>query len=731
MNNFTNEQHPINIEMPVIMRVISENMYSSDIVFVRENVQNAVDAIRIRQSRTSQIVSKEELKIEVRIHTDYIEIEDWGIGMSQKDLIDYYWTLGKSSKKTDEAKNAGCIGQFGIGGFASFGVCSELHIHTSISENDKDKIHSFLYKSDLQNVLPQATYNQSNRITHRGTLVRCIPEHKFDVKTITQYLKLYVRHLPEKVYINGILLSGVPFQDSTITSLDNFTVSKNFDGNLISGYIQNYSDKVTFQATEICIENEKYLLNGEVGLLVNINHKKRQTNQLVGISEDLDENILVYKNNFLISNFIYQKVPLVGKLNLPFVMPIATREGFEEQTNLMLRKVFHAISELLIDYICQHSNLLAKYINLIARHIYDNENIEQIMNLPVTLADSKKATLKQLKDNFHNKQKVYYVLDNANENTNENARTIQYRGSSVVIISTNERPLRYIITNFLQRHCDAQEVPNIVVEKVIPSSEIDGNSRYIITRIEKALDEQRCHQIQVKGCQLSPKDSVVWLDISEKILYVDIFHYDFQSLTQITNYNALDAFVDAFLREYAEDSLAKYRTKIFGKRGKGLVFVVNKDKYQVDLERISPLSLSKGKNSSWNGPTENLIKITSQDFKNMEGLFLRLPEGLVESYNEYISEEHQIEVVSLGKTIFLILYSDIDSSLILNLDLDRHAFNIEDNDGNHGYHQKIDKQHIQQYKKVNSTYVPIPEEFESSLDPKGVKKTIYIGCRAE
>ena len=54
MNNFTNEQHPINIEMPVIMRVISENMYSSDIVFVRENVQNAVDAIRIAESVINQ-----------------------------------------------------------------------------------------------------------------------------------------------------------------------------------------------------------------------------------------------------------------------------------------------------------------------------------------------------------------------------------------------------------------------------------------------------------------------------------------------------------------------------------------------------------------------------------------------------------------------------------------------------------------------------------------------------
>jgi hypothetical protein len=184
------------------------------------------------------------------------------------------------------------------------------------------------------------------------------------------------------------------------------------------------------------------------------------------------------------------------------------------------------------------------------------------------------------------------------------------------------------------------------------------------------------------------------------------------------------------LREYTGEYLAEYRVKMFGKGGKVLALVVNKKRYEVIIEKIYELPLIRAIKSFWNGPTETLIRIISQDFKRMEGLFLRIPNDLVDAYSEYISSEHRIEIAAMGNTIYLMICSDIDRYLILNIDLDRPAFDIEDNNGDHVYNKKMSR-HILHYPKANSTYVPIPKELENSLDPKGIKKTIHIGAKTK
>ncbi|MBA7693888.1 hypothetical protein ES703_102484 [subsurface metagenome] len=46
--------------------------------------------------------------------------------MTESDQRELFWRIGASGKNTPEAKRAGCIGTFGIGGFANFGVCERL-----------------------------------------------------------------------------------------------------------------------------------------------------------------------------------------------------------------------------------------------------------------------------------------------------------------------------------------------------------------------------------------------------------------------------------------------------------------------------------------------------------------------------------------------------------------------------------------------------------------------------
>ena len=148
----------------------------------------------------------DEMKIDVRISPDYIEVEDWGIGMTADEIRQYFWNVGYSSKNTDEARDAEVIGQVGIGGFANFGRCSEVHIYTA--KNNKTGLYSYVKKVDLEHGKGDYFVQSTNELNHQGTLMRFIPlvdssgnKKKFDVNQIRDYLTRYIEFVPEKILL--------------------------------------------------------------------------------------------------------------------------------------------------------------------------------------------------------------------------------------------------------------------------------------------------------------------------------------------------------------------------------------------------------------------------------------------------------------------------------------------------------------------------------------------------
>src|SRR5690348_6602634 len=115
----------VGIDFQQVLAAISRQIYETPLAFLRENVQNAVDAIRIQALR-EKIPSKDDrYLIEIKAEGQECRIRDNGIGMSEDDLRQLFWTIGASGKRNDEARRAGCVGMFGIGGFANLGVCDK------------------------------------------------------------------------------------------------------------------------------------------------------------------------------------------------------------------------------------------------------------------------------------------------------------------------------------------------------------------------------------------------------------------------------------------------------------------------------------------------------------------------------------------------------------------------------------------------------------------------------
>ena len=103
-----------------------------------------------------------------------VQIQDNGIGMTRGDLQNLFWTIGASGKRTPEARDAGCVGMFGIGGFANFGICSALSV-TSQTSDDSIGYETHLSRADIDAAaggIPDVAVTASDAARPRGTVVR-------------------------------------------------------------------------------------------------------------------------------------------------------------------------------------------------------------------------------------------------------------------------------------------------------------------------------------------------------------------------------------------------------------------------------------------------------------------------------------------------------------------------------------------------------------------------------
>ena len=110
-----------------MIRLLGVQLYDTPLAMLRENVQNAYDAILERVGRDE---SFKDGCIRIEVVGDHISIADNGIGMDEQGLQENYWTAGHSGKNNETSRQAGVVGHFGIGALANFGVCSRLEVNT-------------------------------------------------------------------------------------------------------------------------------------------------------------------------------------------------------------------------------------------------------------------------------------------------------------------------------------------------------------------------------------------------------------------------------------------------------------------------------------------------------------------------------------------------------------------------------------------------------------------------
>jgi len=143
MSTATPQKFEFQAEIKQLLDIVIHSLYTEKEIFVRELVSNASDALeKLRHLQlTEKDIHDDNLPLEINITTDdkakTVTIQDFGVGMTQAELIENLGTIAHSGSKAflkalgeGGAKNANLIGQFGVGFYSAFMAAKSVKVFT-------------------------------------------------------------------------------------------------------------------------------------------------------------------------------------------------------------------------------------------------------------------------------------------------------------------------------------------------------------------------------------------------------------------------------------------------------------------------------------------------------------------------------------------------------------------------------------------------------------------------
>ena len=119
------------VDLSGMVDLLSRHLYSGPQVYLRELIQNGVDAVTAR--RTLEAGAPEQIRITSGVDAagrETLEVVDTGVGLTAAQATELLATIGRSSKRDADfgLGRAEFIGQFGIGMLAAFMVADRIEV---------------------------------------------------------------------------------------------------------------------------------------------------------------------------------------------------------------------------------------------------------------------------------------------------------------------------------------------------------------------------------------------------------------------------------------------------------------------------------------------------------------------------------------------------------------------------------------------------------------------------
>jgi molecular chaperone HtpG len=193
---------PFQIEAQRVIQLLAKQIYQSPLALLRENTQNAFDAVRQRMA-TDNVFSPQ---IDIQVTPDRVTIADNGVGMTPSDLRQHYWTAGSSSKNNDAARAAGVVGTFGIDALT---VETESAITGERTICRAERSTLSLREDCIERETVQSKGQPGTTI-----VAHIAADSHINVQQARTYIAEFVSLVEVPVYVNGELVSQRPIDDA-------------------------------------------------------------------------------------------------------------------------------------------------------------------------------------------------------------------------------------------------------------------------------------------------------------------------------------------------------------------------------------------------------------------------------------------------------------------------------------------------------------------------------------
>lgn len=228
------ENYQFEAYIPTLLPLLTgDNLYKQKEVFIRELVQNAIDATLLRRRLNPQ-ETLENIRIEFGVEergnnqVKFFKISDSGTGMSSFTIERYFTSIGRSfyvSEEFDDLKKKksivyNAISNFGIGFLSSFMVCREIKVSTRsiFDEDDTDGL-----EIEIPNYDGCFFINKKERDTY-GTDITLYEDHRklLNFARFSDYIKSVFLGLPLNLEVVNTLDSTKSF------SVESFSLHRRY-----------------------------------------------------------------------------------------------------------------------------------------------------------------------------------------------------------------------------------------------------------------------------------------------------------------------------------------------------------------------------------------------------------------------------------------------------------------------------------------------------------------------
>ena len=671
----------VGIEFESVLRAISKQIYETPMAFIRENVQNAVDAIRIQALREGIEPGDSRYRIEVTIDDRKLMVRDNGIGMSEADLQNFFWTIGASGKRTGEALKAGCVGMFGIGGFANFGVCDRLEV-ISQTEGASSGTYTSLSQDDIKAAgiaIPSVTVKSSGEAAPRGTVVIGRLRESPNIEDLRGYLRDFVRFVPIRVSFNGDKISQARFSD--VDDRENL--------------IEIGSGAQTWREGDLSVIGRLYedkghaLIAGIDGLTVG-----EETISLIGQLRFENGAIDAFKRGFkLCATQVGTTIGVSGRLDCDRFVPTAGRDSLDAATTSLLGRIVSLLERIAVEAVLESADRIAQHTRIF-RYVVKRSLIDRLDGVRVGLADATEISLGDIKRRATQGGVGVYFGTAQKQALNQ---IMQARGHIVVLLSSDQYR-RNAEKAYLEQFCGAKPFDGII-DCTEHYSDLSRFERVFLSELEMTISKS----YEVQNFRLLPGKLTEDIPVFVREhgggqpvdIFVDVRHQEIAKLETLGFSQILYSLIASFCREYLGPSLKKWSPRFFGdgalnlemlaKRRSELWILLKDDigtirkggqRQIVTRSDVQVVNVGGGGQAQPDAPPPgnkqprilHIIDDTGQT--DLGGYYIRLPESAFKAYGDLLPGCDSRGVVWAGNKILYVASDAVSASFQYEIRLD-------------------------------------------------------------